>query len=348
MIKASSTKSLAGVCSRGLAPLFSRGFTLLEILLVILLISVLLGYGVGFLRRGGNELDQTLVRLQAYARGARMQARFHRSPAQLALVEVLGEEGDTPSQVLKLRALQPVGEWNFDAGGLSQAGQQGGAGVIVPEGRIGRGLRIQEDATGHGLYISPRDPSEFDLREGFLLRMDVKLDAYGDCRLAVLERVFSLGIDAEGRPNASLVLGDLRGGAGRTIHFKSYERVPVQTWLRFVFSFDGEKGQLLVDGLQFSERKIKGRLFHDPRAGFVISDGGLPVPGMVDEVRLFAFEVLDSWEVPEAVRIDGPPLLVYTQEGLLDPRVHQAPARYIIRRNEQSETMSIGLGGLVQ
>ncbi len=326
----------------------SAGFTLLEILLVILLISVLLGYGVGFLRRGGNELDQTLIRLQAYARGARMQARFHRSPARVALVEVQDNQGDTTTQVLRLKALQPVGEWNFDTGNMSSTGQQGGAGLVVPEGRIGRGLRIEEGATGHGLYVSPRDASEFDLRNGFLLRLDVKLDSYGECNLVVLERIFTLSIDAGGRPGASLVLGDLRGGAGRTIHFKSYERVPIQKWLRFVFSFDGETGRLLVDGLQLSERKVEGRMFHDPRAGFLISDAALPVPGTLDEVRLFAFEVLDTWEVPEAVRIEGPPLLVYNQEGLLDPSVHQAPVQYTISRDEQSETMSIGLGGLVQ
>jgi prepilin-type N-terminal cleavage/methylation domain-containing protein len=336
MVEASSPKS---------SP---QGFTLLEILLVILLISVLLGYGVGFLRRGGNELDQTLVRLQAYARGARMQARFHRSSSRVSLTQVQGEEGSPLTQVLSLHALQPVGEWNFDSGNLGSLGQQGGAGRVVPDGRIGRGLRIEDGAAGHGLYISPRDASEFDLRNGFLLRLDVKLDSYAECQLAVLERVFSLGIDADGKPNASLVLGDLRGGAGRTIRFKCFERVPTQKWLRFVFSFDGETGRLVVDDLQLSERKVGGRMFHDPKAGFLISDGALPVPGTLDEVRLFAFEVLDSWDVPQSVRIEGPSLLVYTKEGLLDRRVHQSPVGFTIRRNEQSETLAIGLGGLVQ
>lgn len=348
MAEPSSSKLPSGL----VLPWTRHGFTLLEILLVILLISVLMGYGVGFLRRGGNELDQALVRLQAYARGARMQARFHRSSARVTLSqeggsEVGGQEG-TPTQVLSIHALQPVGEWNFDGGPLGVLGQQGGAGRVVPGGRIGRGLRIDEGATGHGLYVSPRDGSEFDFRGGFLLRLDVRLDSLGECRLAALERVFSLDLDAQGRPSARLVLGDLRGGPGRTIRFQSYERVPTGRWLRFAFSFDGELGRLVVDDRLLAERRIEGRMFHDPQAGFLVSDGALPVPGTLDEVRLFAFEVLDSWEVPESVRIEGPAVLAYTREGLLDRRVHQGPARFLLRREEQSETLVIGMGGLVQ
>lgn len=120
----------------------ARGFTLLELLVVIGVLSVLLGLSVGFLGRTDSQRIAAAI-LAGETRAAQMTARAEGVPT-----EVWVRPGvDGAAGTVQARLLQPAATFHFEPGErtLSDALRPQLAGEDVPNGRFGHGRRPLED-----------------------------------------------------------------------------------------------------------------------------------------------------------------------------------------------------------
>ncbi|PIE22739.1 MAG: hypothetical protein CSA62_11000 [Planctomycetota bacterium] len=341
-----------------------RGFTLLEMLVVVGLIGIMLGLGVGALQRQRKALEQSVVSLRDLVRLARGNARFYQSsvrlvvdppPRNAALTQT--PTGELYEQSFRVLALRPLSEWNFDldaANGSFGIEASLGAASIVDAGRFGRGLRPDPEGGQPGVFVRTSHYSEFDLREGFVARLDLWLESHEACTILRLGQSFELGVDTGGYARGQLTFSDGAGQAGRTIRLRGLRPLPLRQWFRLAFSYDGHSIVLERDGLEEDEKPGAGPVYYDTQAEFWISAGDTPVPGRIDSVELFAYEALSEFLIPQDVQlVEGPAALHFAKDGRLDPRYHSAPVTFRMSMGDaaggtkpRQESVTIELGGL--
>ena len=341
-----------------------RGVTLLEILVVVGIIGIMMGFGVGALQRQQNDLEQTAVTLRDLVRLARGNARFYQSTARLVVdppprttPATQGELDYPEQQWFRVLAVRPLSEWNFDLNGPSGSfGIEGtlGAASIVDAGRFGKGLEPDPEGGQPGVFVRTSQYSEFDMSEGFVARLDLWLDAREACTILRLGQSFELGIDNGGFARGQVTFTQSGGQAGRTIRMRGLQRLPLRQWFRLSLAYDGKSIVLERDGLEEDERPGDGRVFYDRQGEFWISAGDTPVPGRIDSVELFGYERLGEFQLPQDVRLlSGAGDLHFASDGRLDPRYHGAPVTYRMAMGEAQgeeqrgrESVTIELGGL--
>ena len=339
------------------------GYTLIEILVVILIISSIAGIGVGILTRGGPALDRAATLLRDHARFARSQARMYRAPSRLIITPTPGRkkaaastsdvEIEDPTYSVRVVALRSVAEWNFDhgkAGGTRGIGGDLVGGVIDSGDRFGKGLFIPDDAPeAPGVRLDARTIPSFDLRRGFLVRCDVKLRQRGACNVVRLGETFELGVEAGGRLTgaATMSMGTAKGR--RRVTVRGVRRVPLHRWFKIELACDGREIRLSLDFVLEAAEPAPEECWLDPRAVWTISDGGAPVPGAIDTVELFAFDQISAEELPQFVEVaQGPGILCFDRDGRVDRREHGGLPSYLLRLEEQEERIEFELGGLTR
>lgn len=347
----SAAPAACGRCCQQEMRLRQGGYTLLELMVVIVLISGLAGIGLAMLTRTGNDLETATSLVRDFARLARSHARFYRAPARVVLDPPPKEKAaEDELRSIEVMALQPVVEWNFEGGRASGSrgfgGDLGGA-VIDDGGRFGMGLFPDADEGRSGLTLDVRTLAAFDLREGFLVRCDVKLDERAAGTVLRLGEAFELQIDLAGRARGEVTLARQAGQAGRRIVLQGARRIPLRTWVKLELSVDGQRARLLHDFLEEASEPVRELCYRDPEAQFVISDGGRPVRGAIDTVEVFAFQTVASQELPEFVEIpSGPPVLHFDAEGMIDRRAHSVLPVYRLVLEQSEEVVRFERGGL--
>lgn len=260
------------------------GFTLLELLVVIGVLSVLMGVGIGYLGRTDPMMVADAI-LAGEKRAAQMTAR-----AEGVATEVLvrpGEEGG-PSTV-QARLLEPVVAFHFEPGDrvLDERlrGQIGGSDVEA--GRFGHARRSAAEDRAPVLTWQVL-PQIADLRRGFVLRLDLWLDHAGACTIAQLGQTLDLRLDAEARPDARLRLRTV-GDQTLRVRVQGSRSLPVRRWCTLEIGCDGASVWLAVDGREDGREPANGTPEQTEQLTFVVSPVVDAVPGMIDEVRWLVF-----------------------------------------------------------
>ncbi len=110
------------------------GVTLLELVVVIVILSLLLGLSIALFRNANHDLGvrSSSGHLTALLRAARDQARAERAPAWVVL--------DTAENSVYAMTKETVGEWHFEdtvtTGAFGKNGRVSGQAQLVP-GRVG-------------------------------------------------------------------------------------------------------------------------------------------------------------------------------------------------------------------
>lgn len=281
------------------------GFTLLELIVVIGIISLLAGIGIGYLGNVDPEMVARAV-LGGEQRAAQMTARAEGVPTEVVLRP--GANGE-PATV-QARLLEPVCAFHFESDTvvLDERMRPTVRGEEVVAGRFGKARRPAPDDRA-SLLEWRLDPLFADLYEGFVLRVDLYLERRERCTLAEIEDVLELRLDADLRPEARLKLRD-RTGATSTRRAESELSLPLRRWVTLEFGCDTERAWIAVDGREFARIDAAGNPQQGARgvtgttAGR--ADGNLlslsapqePVPGIVDELRLLAFGFAPAQTLP--------------------------------------------------
>src|SRR5688572_17523867 len=146
-----------------------RGFTLLELLVVVGVISVLMGLSLGILGKADPERLAASV-LAGETRSAQMTARAEGVPTEVRIRPgVDGEPG-----TVQARLLLPVVSFHFEPGEdvLHESLRPAISGEDVPQGRFGHARRHREGERGALLHWL-LGPADVDLAEGFVVRVDL-------------------------------------------------------------------------------------------------------------------------------------------------------------------------------
>jgi len=315
----------------------ARGFTIIELMIVMLLIGVFLGLGAGvYLGLGDTLRYRTAVgRVKTVIRKTRNFAVSGGGPAVVTL--------DPKARIVRGSGNLPVGLWHFedDTGAFGRPASVEGGGAIGPGGRFGRGVVFAERG-----WIDLGRSREYDDREGVAIELWVRVPAVE--KLALVEKgdAYRLGTDTTGRLEGAI---EVEPGREVAITAEGDDPLPVDRWVRVGLEYDRRELRLVRDGRRVAAVAESEPLRSDASASLTIGTTRSPIAGRVDEARIYRMVPGEGVELPEGMTLEAaePIEIVYRRGGSLDPEVHPGPVTLRFRLPEGEETVVIGALGMI-
>jgi prepilin-type N-terminal cleavage/methylation domain-containing protein len=317
----------------------SGGFTLVELLAVLSVLTVLMGVGVGFMLRKGSPMEQTVAIVRDQVRLAAVSAKSRSAPTEVLLVK-----GDGDRVQLRVRGLEPIAAWHCEPG--ERPFHEQVRGDILgshASGRFGMALRPDLEARTALMRVPTAGRPMWDLRDGFLLRLDVRLDARAACTLAQLGRAFVLSLDGDATPEVKVAL---RSGAtqGPVKSVRARAVLALRRWVTIDVIHDGSTLELVVDGRSMGQVEARGAPFQRDGDFFEVSPANSGVPGLLDEIQLWAYALAEPVDLPAGTALEG------FDGGVrfLPTGEPEAVCEVTIKAGEQTERYRIAPGGVLQ
>lgn len=319
-----------------------RGVTVLELLAVIVIMSMLLGFAVFYMQGANQDLGvhASVNHVAGLFRLAHQHARTTSSPAWVVL--------DTRGNVAHVLLKETVGEWHLeqDASGKQGEGAFGRDAVVqggkaVP-GRIGQGVELG----GSGVIRCPEVPLQ-DPAQGLSLELWF-LRAGGRSR-AVLAKV---GNDVE---LAAEVNGELQARVGALSVRSAGLRVPLDAWCHVLLIYSGRDLRLFLNRVPAG--MAAGAAAWAAGQPLIVGDTKSGLVGIVDEIRVGLILPQERFSLPAQVSFDfqpgyAPPadgfvVVGYDGEGRLDPAFGKAFS-FAIKSSSDRRPITISQSGSVQ
>jgi hypothetical protein len=315
--------------------------TLLELLVVAGILSVLMGLGVGFLRRS-DGLPEARSAIVGMLRMAALDARTRGLPTEVLLTP--GVDGGLGT--VRARGLDPVLLSTFDPGqrflDANLAPVLGGEDYL--QGRYGhaRTTRAGDPSAALRLQLSKQDA---DFSDGFALRVDVKLLRRGPGQLLRLGSAIQVQLDDDGRPRARLTTLDDAGRGGVTTTLASQVALPVGRWCSFELAADSNRAWIAIDGRIAAEQDQRERLRQQKDDVLEVLPGNDGVVAAVDELQLFAYTITQSSNLPEGAVLKKAVRVAFDAQG--EP---MAPPEILFQMvsDNRVEVLRVGPQGVLQ
>lgn len=328
--------------TRTAIPLSDGGFTLLELLVVVGVVSVLMGLGIGFLRQSGGGLGEARSALTAQLRTASNTARARGLPTEVRLEP--GRDGGRAR--VTARVLDPVLAVTFEPGArtLNPGLDPRVLGVDEPRGRFGHARRSAPERREPVLGVDLRFPNG-DLRQGFAVRLELLLEHRSAAVVARLGTNLRLELDAAGVPKATMVQRGNDGRSGAAVLLQATAPLPLHRWATLELVHDGTSLWLAHDGVELARAPAGDPIHQQGDERLEFSPGDAPVPGAIDEVTLLAYVSGQPLTLPLEVEVEDPVRIAFGPDG--EPTAAPAIALRLVRE-ERTETLRVGAGGVLQ
>ncbi len=295
----------------------TRGFTLLELTLVLGIVGMMMGLGIGMLG-GGDGRGEALLTLRSSMRQAATAARARSAPTEV----VFEPAADGAPASLQVRAVDPVGVWHLEPGENYAAADFAPSldGEVVP-GRFGRGLAVPFEGKGTLFSLAmPSDDVRFDLRHGFALRFDLYLHTGLAGRLVQIGQGLQVDMDEAGlvrarmtpKGNANAGAG---GGTGAAVTMVADRPLPTKRWVGVEIIHDGRDAWISFDGVPQCETVAVNSLNQQPSDVLMFAPSDAPFDGILDEVELAAYVIGSPARIPETMEITGPARVAFSATG---------------------------------
>jgi prepilin-type N-terminal cleavage/methylation domain-containing protein len=304
-----------------------RGFTLIEMLVVLSILGVLMGLSVAAFQRSVPHRDLARRALLDALRHARLFGIAENAPAMVVL-EPGTEEGWPTVQAIGRKT---VGNWHFE--GTELAGW--------PVDARGSGLEeVRVGALAQAVRLSSEEPSwlevpivpAFESRDGFALEVFLALERWRGQLLFSKGRAIALRQDSSGSLSlqVQVVTRDEEGEPKPAFHTVATPPgvLPLGRFFKLAATFDGVQLRLAVDDVVVGELALQRKAPFDPDPGTPLLFGQLDQPSelALDEMK-WGIYAGDTQELREMEFCAGSARFIrFGPDGALDPRFHQGPA----------------------
>jgi prepilin-type N-terminal cleavage/methylation domain-containing protein len=331
-------------------PFHRAGFTLLEIMVVLVILSMLLGLGVGAFSKVGAGPTMAMDRIREVVRTARFHAMRERAPSAVLV------DGDR-DRITGL-GWKSVGCWHFEDVG------EGGHSTGFPEdallggvelhgrGVIGRCLDIDTDPGMRAQATIPTAPS-LESTNGLALEFYLFLKSHCVCTLVAKGKAFRVGVNEEGRLEGALQLAVPGVETGKAVVLDSGDyTVPLGRWIKVNLQFNGYAFYLAAGGILRNQEifKERRRLITHDRAAIEIGAAAAVGGGArfrLDELSLAAAVLGEESPFHDSIDIDGGSATIhFDARGYLDRNFHTRPVKLaFIHAGKNRYELTIGQMG---
>jgi prepilin-type N-terminal cleavage/methylation domain-containing protein len=333
-----------------MTPSGRRGFTLVELIVVIGIVSVMLGIGVGLVARIDTGGRAAVGIVETVLRGARNWAVSREAPARVRI--------DVAGGTLQAFGARVVGTWHFEDESLEGAfGHKGVAlgGRIVPDGFTGAALSfLGEPARSRVEFPVHLDPA-FDVSRGFGLDCALRSGREDGGDVLALGESIGLATGDDGSlrawfaPEIQGEDGERRRGARVTLSTAAGLVRPGR-WCEVRVQYDRARFEVHVDGslAAYTAESAPPWTVEGP---LVLSPSGAPFPGAIDALVVSAVTGEERRELPRSASFGPttPAEIVFAAGGGLDRTVHREPVRFVLRFEDgREDAILVNLHGTVE
>ncbi|HUR27064.1 MAG TPA: prepilin-type N-terminal cleavage/methylation domain-containing protein [Planctomycetota bacterium] len=304
----------------------ARGFTLMEMMVVMGIIAMLFGMGVGMLSSLNPGKQAALGLVQNIVRSAHNNAIARSAPARVRL--------DPATNTLFATGMDVVGTWQFENLGIEGSSDFDGVstgGRIVDDGFLGKALSFAGQPAGSHAEIPLHQNPAFDLREGFQILCAFRMHGSGGGKALDFGSVASIEFRSNGsvrawfKPEVVSASGVVSGGG--MVAVDSPEGVwSTGRWMRVEVSYDRRLLQLACDGVVVARAASQEPVW-TLQGPLLIGELRTPFPGDVDALSIQAVVDSKRIQLPKTVTFsaDAPKEIVFSGDGALDREVHAGP-----------------------
>jgi prepilin-type N-terminal cleavage/methylation domain-containing protein len=257
---------------------FRRGFTLAELLLVMVVIGIILGLGVGTIDRmdpGARGLQSTV---EAFVQSSRDRAR---ATGQNVVIVLEKNGPDDPGRLVRLvyrRVLEATFEPRYAEREMLQTS---GASKLDVPGRYGSGIDLGQ---GGGVTVVGRG-GRFESPQGLQLELDFKLKQLESGQLIVWKDLAEVSLRRDGSILLRVVYGDGERWADHDLTTPAGQLTPGRWQHLRAVAMNGQM-QIYIDGRLIAETAAQGRLAASDNAPFLGDPDGR-LSGLLDEFQVW-------------------------------------------------------------
>lgn len=324
------------------------GTSLLEMLVVMLIVSVLLGIGVGVLGKLSlvNAADNAAAGTRSLVRRIRNYAKNHGTVGTVYL--------DRKENRIVGLLEKPVGQWHFEGGANGRASEGafgmavsfGPGAELVEDGCIGGAVKV-DGKNGSGVELG--NSSTFASDWGVSLSADVFLDELQAGVILAKGDSYGLAVGSGGELLGWVGVqeGEVGTRLDRVDVSSGQEVVPTGRWVRVGMYYDRVQLRIFIDYRPVGAQQEKRPLGIDDKASLRIGGSPGPISGKVDGVRLGILGPGEGGELAAEVKIKGGTTVIrFNPDGFLDPTYHSQPATIVLEdENGAVKTITVGLMG---
>ncbi|MCA8981234.1 MAG: hypothetical protein KDC14_14485 [Planctomycetes bacterium] len=331
-------------------PASLAGMTLVELLIVMGLAALVLGFGVGALTSIDVSGRSAVGLVQSSLRSARSWAVAQDAPASVTLNLAEG--------TLSSRGLAVVGTWHFEQnppkGAFDLNGELVG-GEIVEDGFLGSALSFVGAPPEAGYEVAVHKDPAFDLSDGFVIQCALRPETTAGGQILKLGRAVSIGAENDGALKiefAALRVADNgeRKEAGKAILRTQAGVLPPNRWSRLMVSYDRRLLRAFVEGVPVGE--LEESAYVAPLAEAMVVGGGRRAwQGAIDSLVVSAVAGSEVVQLPDSAKFasGSPEQIVFWPGGGLDRVVHSEPVELTIEFDDGVQVpIRVGLYGNVE
>ncbi len=312
------------------------GFTLLELLTVLVIFGILLGITAAFMQGANRDLGVGAATNRAVGllRIAHQESRSSAAPSWVVF--------DTKQNRVYLLMKETVGEWHLEdlvtTGAFGRDGKVN-SGTLV-NGRVGKGIQLSASASISFGEVPVYAPDQGVAIEFWFLRRSNR----GRGTLCSIGDGVEVSAETDGRVEAKV--GTLRVSSGQI-------RLPNDAWCHLQLVYSGRELKLILNRREV--QSVAGRAEFPQAAAFNV--GGSGFTGIIDEVRLGLIIPREEYWLPNEcsftfkglqVPDSGEVVLTFDPEGRLDPSVTPQPFTFSVKSPADTKEITVGAGGTLQ
>ncbi len=317
-----------------------QGFTLVELMAVMVIIALLFGVGAGLFGRidVSDRVGRPLV--ASVLRSAQNWAVSRGAPARVRI--------DREHGTLRAEGQLVVGTWHFESlpirGAFGLDGTQLG-GKLVDDGFQGKALSFVGEPARSGVDIGVRQDPAFDLADGFCVRCALRVEPEASAAVLDIGAVVGLDVSEQGALSCWFVTERLdaqqqpvRGGR-ISLRAAAHTLVP-RRWAQVELRYDRNLFELLVDGVRVASVEEQARVWALEGA-LRISPGQTSFAGAIDSLVVSAVGAASEAELPRNTHFapDAPAEIFFQPGGGLDRARHPEALRIRLLREEGPESV---------